>query len=544
MKEKLRIGVLLNDHHIPSWEYQMLSRLINSEYAGIVLVIKDNTKSLNKISAINTPAYYLIRLIEKTDRFIFKTAADHLHMSDTTSLLSGIPETEAGDGLDSEIRNYQLDIILSLGCHDLKGKINNIPGYGVWTYSADTCHEADQPGPGFWEVIRKIPVTHSTLDILSPADGTKNVIFSSSESTCRYSININRDGLAWRSALFAPRIINGIFENGNEYLNALKQRASESGNLSSEPAPEVSFPLAVSSSLRYLGGVIKSIIRKLLYTDSFRWYLQFKIGNADPLNPADYYSFRKLVPPRGLFWADPFVVAGHNCYWIFVEEFVYRKNKAHISVLRLDSKANFIDSVKIIEKPYHMSYPFIFKVGETCYMIPETSKNRTIELYRCTDFPYKWEFERNIMENISAVDTTLFRYNNKWWLFTGIDQTPNISGCSTELFLFFTDDIFTGKWTSHPLNPVVSDIRRARPAGKIFIDNGQIYRPSQNCAGRYGVAFNLNLITRLSESGYEEKLITEIKPVWDKKLRGTHTLNSDKDFTVIDTYSYRSRWSI
>ena len=37
---------------------------------------------------------------------------------------------------------------------------------------------------------------------------------------------------------------------------------------------------------------------------------------------------------------------------------------------------------------------------------------------------------------------------------------------------------------------------------------------------------------------------TEVKPDWDKKLRGTHTLNFDRDFTIIDVYSFRKRFSI
>jgi hypothetical protein len=145
------------------------------------------------------------------------------------------------------------------------------------------------------------------------------------------------------------------------------------------------------------------------------------------------------------------------------------------------------------------------------------------------------------MENVSAVDTTLFFYNNKWWLFTSLDQTGNISGSSTELFLFFTDDIFSDKWESHPDNPIVSDVRTARPAGKLFIHKDKIYRPSQNCTGRYGIGFNVSQVTKLTENEYSETLISETKPLWDFKLKGTHTFNSDKDFTVIDVYSYRKR---
>jgi hypothetical protein len=78
----------------------------------------------------------------------------------------------------------------------------------------------------------------------------------------------------------------------------------------------------------------------------------------------------------------------------------------------------------------------------------------------------------------------------------------------------------------------------------MFIREGKIYRPSQNCAGRYGIAFNLNHVTKLTENEYEETLVTEVKPAWNKRLQGTHTLNFDKDFTIIDAYSFRKRFSI
>jgi hypothetical protein len=174
-------------------------------------------------------------------------------------------------------------------------------------------------------------------------------------------------------------------------------------------------------------------------------------------------------------------------------------------------------------------------------MIPETSQNKTIELFKCQDFPYKWEFTKKLMENLSAVDTTLFFHKNKWWLFTSIDETNNISGGSTELFLFFSDDLFSDVWESHPCNPIISDVRTARPAGRIFKQNNKIFRPSQDCSIRYGKGFNLNQITILSETEYEEKLILKVDTEWDKDLKGTHTFNFDEDITIIDAYSYRRR---
>jgi hypothetical protein len=174
-------------------------------------------------------------------------------------------------------------------------------------------------------------------------------------------------------------------------------------------------------------------------------------------------------------------------------------------------------------------------------MIPESCSNRTVDLYRCTQFPCDWEFERNIMEDVRAVDTTLFFYNKRWWLFTVLEEIEGMETCETELFLYYSDDIFKGEWKSHPLNPVVADSRVARPAGNIFIEDGKIYRPSQDCSVRYGNALNLIEITTLSETQYEERIIYKERPDRSTKLKGMHTFNSSCGFSIIDAYSYHRR---
>jgi hypothetical protein len=282
-------------------------------------------------------------------------------------------------------------------------------------------------------------------------------------------------------------------------------------------------------------------LKKVFYSDPFSWVLLFKIKDSKDFLNNSYSSFNRLQPSKDKFWADPFVISRDDKYSIFVEEFIYAKNKGHISVLELDKAGTLLRVKKLIDKPYHMSYPFVFESEGAYFMIPETGENRTIDLYKCIDFPDNWVFVKNIMKDVNAVDTTLFNYNGKWWLFTVIDEINSSLDGSPELFLFFTDNIFSGTWTSHPLNPVVSDIRIARPAGKVFIHNGNIYRPSQDCAGRYGKAFNINQILTLSETEYKEVRVRKIEPDWDSNLKGTHTFNFDGDFTVIDAYSMRRR---
>ncbi|HDQ45024.1 MAG TPA: hypothetical protein ENN17_05920 [bacterium] len=178
-------------------------------------------------------------------------------------------------------------------------------------------------------------------------------------------------------------------------------------------------------------------------------------------------------------------------------------------------------------------------------MIPETRLNKTIELYECTDFPLKWEFRMNLMENVDAVDTTLFFHHQKWWLFTCILQDReslfNSDLYYDALYLFYSDSLFSEDWIPHPLNPVVTDVRKARPAGRIFVDSGKIIRPSQDGSLCYGYGYRLNEITRLNEKEYMESEVEFIRPDWKKSIIATHTFNQDNTYTVGDAVKRRSK---
>ena len=110
---------------------------------------------------------------------------------------------------------------------------------------------------------------------------------------------------------------------------------------------------------------------------------------------------------------------------------------------------------------------------------------------------------------------------------------PNV-----ELFLFYADDLFSGDWKAHPQNPIISDVKSARPAGSLFVKDGKLIRPSQDCSKGYGHGIDLNEIEVLSETEYRERRILSIRPDWDKRIVATHTFASCGDLTVIDAMTY------
>ena len=173
-------------------------------------------------------------------------------------------------------------------------------------------------------------------------------------------------------------------------------------------------------------------------------------------------------------------------------------------------------------------------------MLPETAQNRTLEVYRCVRFPDQWEFVKTLMDDIYAVDATLFEYENKWWLFVNV---KNEGGSSLDaLHLFFGDDPLSNHWTPHPLNPIVCDIHSARPAGRIFLQDGKIIRPSQDNSRRYGYAIQFNRIVKLSETDYEEIIESAFEPPRRARILATHTFNRTNDLVVVDAVIRRLKF--
>jgi hypothetical protein len=284
--------------------------------------------------------------------------------------------------------------------------------------------------------------------------------------------------------------------------------------------------------------LLEAVARK--WNDWFyfdQWFLLFDIH--DDISTR-LWRFRHITPPRDRFWADPFVIARDEKFYVFFEELVFTENKGHISLLVIDKTGAIEPPIPVLETPYHLSYPFIFEFENNLYMVPESKQNRTVELYKCTAFPHKWEFQKNLMEDCLVTDATLVQWQGTWWMFV---NKIEIEGASTwdELFLYYSDNPLSSHWTPHPLNPVVSDVRSARPAGRLFERHGRLFRPSQNSSGHYGYGFNICEIVRMTETNYEERVIEQVEPKWDRNIISTHTFNYASGLTIIDGQLRRRR---
>lgn len=286
--------------------------------------------------------------------------------------------------------------------------------------------------------------------------------------------------------------------------------------------------------------LLKRIWKKFLglfYVEQWTLLIVKKQLNQTPT----WNDFKVLLPPKDRFWADPFPWFYNNEYYIFYEELPFATNTGYIACMKLDENLNPIGNHIVLQKDYHLSYPFIFEYKNQIYMMPESKANNSIEVYYCKKFPNEWALYKIIMNNVSSVDNTLLEYNGTWWLFTNIAKDGgNSYDC---LHLFYANSPFADIWTPHPLNPIVKDIKSARPAGRIFQQGNQLIRPSQDCSNRYGYAINFNQITTLNEKEYSEKMQQKFTPPENSKnILATHTWNSVSDLITIDAEYWRRKY--
>ena len=241
------------------------------------------------------------------------------------------------------------------------------------------------------------------------------------------------------------------------------------------------------------------------------------------------------------FVADPFMVIENGNYSMFFE--VMNRETSHGDIGYAESQ----DGVKwkyggiIIDENFHLSYPYVFKWKGNYYLIPESHKDLSIRLYIASSFPGKWKYIGNIMAGHRYIDPSIFRFNNKWWLFASIPGNDVLN-------LYYSYKLRTG-WVSHPMNPIVKfDKNISRPAGRVLIYDGNIYRFTQDDDPSYGIQVFAFKITKLSENSYEEKILSE-EPVvkmtgegWN--AAGMHHVDVQEDKgRWIATVDGKSKWA-
>ena len=236
--------------------------------------------------------------------------------------------------------------------------------------------------------------------------------------------------------------------------------------------------------------------------------------------------------------ADPFPIELDGRHYLFVEEFSLADGRGVISGHGAAAgRRRGLHRGPSSGRDHHLSYPFVFDLDGTTYMLPETGDAGRIELYRSVEFPDRWELDRVLLDGITAFDATLHLGDDgPLWLFTNVGAGPTYRG---EFRLCFSRALDgrggrIRKTLSRPIRAAPG-----RPAGSTAADGalppGPGLFPPLRRGGRAPPG------RRAVDDGLPGNAGGRIAADWMPGIEATHTYTFDSKYECLDAYRHVRR---
>jgi len=542
---KLKIGLLVDDRFARRHVYELADwaqKQTDLEISYLVIYPPVSHSRLGKIvNSVRRSGFYqfastcLFRAISFSEEMflrIEKLHAGYFDVFDVSEKVSGeliIKPIISKRDLSCEfsttdvdrVRDLGLDLLIQCGSGAMRGDILRASRLGVISFGDGFDRGCSA---GFWECYYRYPRTGFMIRKLTD-DGDADQVLLSGFFPTRYFFALNQANL---------------FKKIDPHLKSLLLRISLTGELPiSQISPRSSRQAIQSPKLLhgifYLFKITYRLAKKVFFK-SMRFERRWGISFVGSHWKDDIFKKGTIARfPRGRFWADPFLYVNNGKTYCFVEDYVYKTNRGHISALEI-TNGSVVELGDCINEPFHLSFPFLFNYEGNLYMCPEASESKQIRVYRSKEFPLSWELSSVIMDGVSAADTVLFEHGGRWWMLTSIDKSGMRDYCS-ELYLFHAESPLSADWKAHPQNPIRIDSEGGRNAG-LILEDGKILRMAQRHGfDQYGEGLLMYEITELSETTYTEQLISAFDPSFRKGVLGTHHLSTTGAVTVFDHVS-------
>ena len=423
----------------------------------------------------------------------------------------------------NKIIDHDIDVLIRCGSGILRGEILNICKFGVISFHHGDNQEFRGSPAGFWETYFQVEKTGFIIQRLNNELDGGDVLFKGSIRT-KLLYLINQNNIFYKSSPFMDKFLQNL--SLTRKITNINEKLPYSSILFSIPSLEIQ----VNYLLKTFFILTTKIIKKILKIGHI-WYVGYqKVGDW---RESILWKSNIIKNIKGHYFADPFILKKNQSHFIFVEDFNIKEAKGSISVIKIENnKSIFLG--KALEEEFHLSFPFIIEVDDEVYMIPESSQSNQIRIYKCINFPLKWELHKILMKKIKAVDTLIFKVKDKWWMLTNIDSAK-MREHESELHIFYADKFDSSNWVEHPKNPVIFSPEKGRNGGLIKDINGDLYRIFQRQSpNKYGNKMGISKIKKITKTDYQEEEIAMIEPKFFKGINGTHTLNFKDELLVID----------
>lgn len=424
------------------------------------------------------------------------------------------------------ITTERIDVLVQSGPGILSGDILRCCRLGVLRFHAGNNKRYRGRPPGFWEVFEKSPSTGFTIQRLTETLDVEQVLFRGSIPT------------SWISALNSVRIMQ---QSASAMDWVLRELANNPTLVEMESAPydrKVYKTPEVFTQMRYLLAklleapvrLLRPLLRKKAWSIGFQFVEDFR--------NTLFYSSKRIPNPKDRFFADPFVWSDERGHHVFCEDYDFKLKKGHISVLKVYPNGNWEFLGPAIIEDFHLSFPYLFTFQGDLFMCPETSRDRSIKIYKCDQFPLQWTLHEEVMKGVKAADTVILPLENRWILLTTMSASGG-SELRSELYAFESDKPVNGNWSPIGVGPVIFDSLKGRNGGLIVEDN-KIFRIAQRQGfDKYGAGLTIFELVDIGPGNLAERMFAEIGTDFLQNATGIHTFNHMGGLAVFDYLSRR-----
>jgi hypothetical protein len=532
---KLRIGLLLDRMEVDKYVLDLLNWARQQDNLEVAAMIVRRASPGERRGLADFAASLGLRAVLAVERLLlraFKAHRSHLACWALPAAAPGVPLLTVAPGGAAgapgaaaadlaAIAAHGLDLLVHCGPVQSGPSLDGAARLGAITLDFHGKRGSRAAPPGFWEACQKAHKTEFEIAHLG-AYGTPARVLVSGSFPTKFFFLLNQAHLYSKATGQLKSMLKTIA--ATRCVPAMERSRPYSGPYLAQPG--------MLQSLGYLARLAARLAAKGFYR---AFNIQQKWGisciHSNWKNAALWNSTR-ISAPRGHFWADPFVCSHNGKTYCFVEDYVYKTRRGHISVLEIiDGGARLLGDC--IKEDFHLSFPFLFRHEGQLYMCPESSEARQIRMYRCKNFPLEWELCAVPMDGVSAADSMFFEHGGKWWMLTNIDRSGLNDHCS-ELCLFYASSPFDQDWTAHPQNPLRIDADGGRNAGLILEDNRMFRAAQRQGFDQYGKGLALYEIVALDEEVYVERLVSQIDCSYRSGLLGSHHVSTTGKITVFD----------
>jgi hypothetical protein len=174
-----------------------LENVVAAEVSTFELVVKVASEKDNGQSLLH-------KLYNGMDRSMWPSSPDALELVSIKDLVDSLPSLTP-----DELKQMDLDVLLSFGPTELNSSFANLAKYGVWFYAFGT---GEQAPPGFREVLTQDPITICSVRSLNGQPAEERIIYKSvSPTLSRFSIRRNNNECYWKSAAFVARGLQDLY---------------------------------------------------------------------------------------------------------------------------------------------------------------------------------------------------------------------------------------------------------------------------------------------------------------------------------------------